>query len=89
MLKSGAGAEEGPPRQFLLVLVPQTGRLRPGEIQNGPGSGQAGVQAIAGSVPRGHVLLINRWSLAQQLQVAVDGLGGLGEALIVHVEVVL
>lgn len=96
MLQSRAGADEGPPKQFLLVPIPQTGRLRPGEIQNVPGRGRAGVQAIAGSVPRGHVLLITRWALAEELQVGVDGLGGLagalgglGEAFVVHVEVVV
>lgn len=41
----------------------------------------------SGSVPCDHVLVFDRGSLARELQVAVDGLGGPLEVLVVHVEV--
>lgn len=50
---------------------------------------QAGVQGIKGSVPGDHVLLFVKWGLVHRPQVAVDRLGGMVGALVVHVEVVV
>lgn len=46
-----------------------------------------GVDWSSGSVPCDHVLIFDCWSLAQELQVAIYGLGGPVEVLVVHVEV--
>lgn len=84
-LKSRAGAGERACKdRSSLSPIPQAGRLRPGEIQNGP---RKGAGCSSGSVPCGHVLIFHCWSLAWELQVAIDRLGGPVQVLVVHVEV--
>lgn len=51
------------------------------------GRGQAGVEAITGSVAGYHILLFIQRDLPWELQVAVDRLGGLAEVFIVHIEI--
>lgn len=72
------------------VPIPQVGKTEARgepECSKSVGRQQAGVQGIKDLAPRDHILLFVQWGSAQRPQVAIDRLGGMVKALIIHVEV--
>lgn len=80
------GLRDGPSLSSFLRFGKTEAREEP-EGRKSPRRHHAGVRGIKGSAPGEHILLLVQRAPVHGLQVAVDRLGGMVGALVVHVEV--